>query len=88
MKRSLRVALTRFALSPAQSVSASADPIADFYHGKTVRMIIGYGVGGGYDLYARIAAEFLGRHIPGNPLVLPENMTGAGSAPNLPRRDS
>ena len=79
MKRSLRVALTTFALSLAQSVSASADPIADFYHGKTVRMIIGYGVGGGYDLYARIAAEFLGRHIPGNPLVLPENMTGAGS---------
>jgi len=79
MKRSLRVALTAFALGLAQSVAASADPIADFYHGKTVRMIIGYGVGGGYDLYARIAAEFLGRHIPGNPLVLPENMTGAGS---------
>jgi tripartite-type tricarboxylate transporter receptor subunit TctC len=63
----------------AQSTAVSADPVADFYRGKTVRMIIGYGVGGGYDLYARIAAEFLGRHLPGNPQILPENMTGAGS---------
>jgi tripartite-type tricarboxylate transporter receptor subunit TctC len=79
MKRSLRIALTAFALGLAQSSAANADSIAEFYRGKTVRMIIGYGVGGGYDLYARIAAEFLGRHIPGNPLLLPENMTGAGS---------
>lgn len=68
-----------FALATAQSTAVSADPIADFYRGKTIRMIIGYGVGGGYDLYARITAEFLGKHIPGNPQVLPENMTGAGS---------
>jgi tripartite-type tricarboxylate transporter receptor subunit TctC len=78
MKRSLSVVLTALVLALAHS-AASADPVADFYHGKTVRMIIGYGVGGGYDLYARVAAEFLGRHIPGSPLVLPENMTGAGS---------
>jgi tripartite-type tricarboxylate transporter receptor subunit TctC len=78
MKRCLWVALMASALALAQS-TARADPIADFYRGRTVRMIIGYGVGGGYDLYARITAEFLGRHIPGNPLVLPENMTGAGS---------
>jgi tripartite-type tricarboxylate transporter receptor subunit TctC len=38
---------------------ASADPIADFYRGKTIRMLIGYGPGGGYDLYARLVAEFL-----------------------------
>jgi tripartite-type tricarboxylate transporter receptor subunit TctC len=56
-----------------------ADPIADFYRGKTVRMIIGYGPGGGYDLYGRLAAEFLGRHIPGNPTIVPTNMPGGGS---------
>jgi tripartite-type tricarboxylate transporter receptor subunit TctC len=56
-----------------------ADPIADFYRGKTVRMLIGYGPGGGYDLYARLVAEFLPRHLPGNPTILPENMPGAGS---------
>lgn len=79
MRRSLWLAVTLLAVVVAQSVAAQADPIADFYRGKTVRMIIGYGVGGGYDLYARIAAEFLGKHIPGNPQILPENMTGAGS---------
>lgn len=56
-----------------------ADPIADFYRGKTITMVIGYGAGGGYDLYGRITAEFLGRHIPGNPIIVPENMPGAGS---------
>jgi tripartite-type tricarboxylate transporter receptor subunit TctC len=59
--------------------AASADPIADFYQGKTVRVIIGYGAGGGYDLYGRLAAEFLGRYIPGHPTVIAQNMPGAGS---------
>ena len=58
---------------------ARADPVADFYHGKTIRMLIGYGPGGGYDLYARLVAEFLPRHLPGNPAIVPENMPGAGS---------
>ncbi|HEY4404963.1 MAG TPA: hypothetical protein VGN55_09935, partial [Xanthobacteraceae bacterium] len=56
-----------------------AEPIADFYRGKTMKIIIGYGPGGGYDLYGRLAAEFLGRHIPGNPNIVPENMPGGGS---------
>jgi tripartite-type tricarboxylate transporter receptor subunit TctC len=56
-----------------------ADPVADFYQGKTVRVIIGYGAGGGYDIYGRLAAEFLGKHIPGKPTVIPQNMPGAGS---------
>ena len=56
-----------------------AEPIADFYRGKTMKMIIGYGPGGGYDLYGRLATEFLGRHIPGNPIIVPENMPGGGS---------
>jgi tripartite-type tricarboxylate transporter receptor subunit TctC len=60
------------------SVPAQANDVADFYRGKTVRMVIGYGVGGNYDLYGRLAAEFLGRHIPGNPTIVPVNMPGAG----------
>ena len=56
-----------------------AQSVADFYRGKTMKVIIGYGPGGGYDLYGRLAAEFLGRHIPGNPTIVPENMPGGGS---------
>src|SRR5437868_15391240 len=56
-----------------------AQSVADFYRGKTVRMVIGYGPGGGYDLYGRLAAEFLGRHIPGNPTIVPQNMPGNSS---------
>jgi tripartite-type tricarboxylate transporter receptor subunit TctC len=51
----------------------------DFYAGKTVSLYIGYSVGGGYDLYGRLVARHLGRHLPGNPTVVPINMEGAGS---------
>ena len=61
------------------SSKVAADPSADFYAGKQIQMVIGYGVGGGYDLYARFAAEFLRKHIPGNPAIVPQNMPGAGS---------
>jgi tripartite-type tricarboxylate transporter receptor subunit TctC len=59
--------------------SACAQAPADFYKGRTVDLQIGYSVGGGYDLYARMLARHLGRHIPGNPTVIPRNMEGAGS---------
>jgi tripartite-type tricarboxylate transporter receptor subunit TctC len=52
---------------------------AEFYKGRTVSIIIGYSAGGGYDLYARVLAQHLGKHIPGNPNVIPQNMPGAGS---------
>lgn len=58
--------------------TAAAQDAASFYAGKTVTIYVGFGPGGGYDLYARLAAEFLGRHIPGNPNVIVENMPGAG----------
>jgi tripartite-type tricarboxylate transporter receptor subunit TctC len=57
--------------------AAQADPVADFYKGKTVNMLIGVGVGGEYDLQARLVAKYIGRHIPGQPNVVPQNMTGA-----------
>jgi tripartite-type tricarboxylate transporter receptor subunit TctC len=59
--------------------NAHADSVADFYKGKTIRVVIGYGPGGGYDIYGRLAAEFLGRHIPGNPTIIAVNMPGGGS---------
>jgi tripartite-type tricarboxylate transporter receptor subunit TctC len=58
---------------------SKADPIADFYHGKTIRMLIGYGPGGGYDIYGRLVAEFLPKHLPGNPTIVAQNMPGGGS---------
>src|SRR3989337_1803070 len=50
-----------------------------FFEGKTMRIIVGFAAGGGYDTYARAIGRHLGRHIPGNPTVLVDNMTGAGS---------
>jgi tripartite-type tricarboxylate transporter receptor subunit TctC len=72
----------RFLAFAALLVSLStqhAHAQADFYRGKTVDLIIGYSVGGGYDVYARLIARHLGKHIPGNPVVTPKNMDGAGS---------
>src|SRR5262249_52381603 len=58
---------------------AAAQGVADFYRGKTVSFIVGFGPGGGYDLYPRVLSRHLGRHIPGNPTVVVQNMEGAGS---------
>jgi tripartite-type tricarboxylate transporter receptor subunit TctC len=49
-----------------------------FFAGKTVRIVVGLAPGGGFDTYARLLARHLGRHIPGNPAIIVENMTGAG----------
>ena len=61
-----------------QSSAASAQGPADFYKGRTLSLVVGYATGGGYDLYARLAARFLSRHVPGQPTVVVQNMTGAG----------
>ena len=63
-------------LAPAH---AAADPIADFYRGKTINFIIGSGEGGAYDLGGRLMARYLARYIPGNPTLVPQNMPGASS---------
>ena len=51
----------------------------DFYKGKTVHIVVGFSAGGGFDTYARAIARHLGKHIPGNPTVIVDNMPGAGS---------
>jgi tripartite-type tricarboxylate transporter receptor subunit TctC len=66
-------------LTGAVASQAHAATPADFYKGKTLNVIIGYSPGGGYDLYARVLAQHLGKHIPGDPTVIPQNMPGAGS---------
>jgi tripartite-type tricarboxylate transporter receptor subunit TctC len=59
--------------------AVSADPIADFYRGRTVTFIIGSGEAGTYDLGGRLIARYLARYIPGNPTLVPQNMPGASS---------
>ncbi len=66
-------------LSMGAADNAAAQSVADFYKGKNVNLIIGYGVGGGYDQYARVLARYMGAHIPGNPTLVVQNMPGAGS---------
>src|SRR5262245_57432166 len=56
-----------------------ADDVADFYKGKRVNLIVSYGPGGGYDVYARVLARHMGRYIPGQPTIVVQNMPGAGS---------
>ena len=62
----------------AATTGASAQGTQPFA-GKTVSMIIGFGPGGGYDLWGRTVARHIGRYLPGNPSVVPQNMPGAGS---------
>ncbi|MCE3243228.1 MAG: tripartite tricarboxylate transporter family receptor [Deltaproteobacteria bacterium] len=63
----------------ANTNTQAASAEQSFYKGKTIRIIVGFAAGGGFDAYARAIARNLSRHIPGNPAVIVDNMTGAGS---------
>jgi tripartite-type tricarboxylate transporter receptor subunit TctC len=76
--KGLLVALTAMSLL-ASGPGRAADEAADFYRGKTISVIVGFGAGGGYDIYARLLARYLGNHIAGAPNVVVQNMEGAGS---------
>jgi tripartite-type tricarboxylate transporter receptor subunit TctC len=78
MKRKIALSIAIF-IGLALGVSPKAMAADNFYEGKTVRMVVGFSAGGGYDTYARAVARHLGKHIPGNPEFVVENMTGAGS---------
>jgi tripartite-type tricarboxylate transporter receptor subunit TctC len=67
------------ALVLALAGRAGAEPLADFYRGRSVTLVIGYSAGGGYDAYGRVLARHLSKHIPGNPAIIVQNMPGAGS---------
>jgi tripartite-type tricarboxylate transporter receptor subunit TctC len=64
------------AFAPATTFAQSP---ADFYKGKTVSIVIGFSPGGTYDLFGRMVARHMGKHIPGNPTVIAQSMPGAGS---------
>src|SRR5262245_38526454 len=66
------------AMCAAVAASAAAQPVDEFYRGKTITMIVSTGVGNGFDTNARLVARHLARHIPGQPTVVVKNMPGAG----------
>ncbi len=61
------------------AVPAQGETVAEFYKGKRVNLVVSYGPGGGYDVYARVLARHISKHIPGNPNIVVQNMPGAGS---------
>ena len=65
--------------SAAQVSTARNDLVADFYRGKTMRMLLGYGPDGGYDIYGRLVAQFLLEHLPGVSTIVVQNTPGSGS---------
>jgi tripartite-type tricarboxylate transporter receptor subunit TctC len=75
--------LAAFVLFFATAAPAAAQDPASFYKGKTVRLVVGFSPGGGYDVYARLLARHYSRHIPGNPNVIVQNMPGAASLKSL-----
>jgi tripartite-type tricarboxylate transporter receptor subunit TctC len=77
-KRVPRLCPPYLCLALLAASSAQADSVADFYKGKTISVLIGVNVGGGYDFEARLLARFMRAHIPGNPVLVPQNLIGAG----------
>lgn len=73
-----RFLLCAFLFLIASSAGAAAAPVDEFYKGKTITLIVGGSAGGGYDTLGRAIARYIGRHIPGNPTVVVEDMPGAG----------
>lgn len=65
--------------APGTKTPFDEKAVAGFYSGKTVRIVVGFTAGGGYDQYSRLIARHLSRYIPGNPAVIVDNMPGAGS---------
>lgn len=76
--RSALALISGAVLSGCFAVSAFSATVEDFYRGRTISLIIGAGVGGGYDGYGRLMARFMGKYIPGQPNIVPQNMPGAG----------
>jgi tripartite-type tricarboxylate transporter receptor subunit TctC len=71
--------MLRFAVCAMLLAFPAAAQDVPFFKGRTVTMVIGYSAGGGYDLYARVLAKYIGQHIPGDPTVVAQSMPGAGS---------
>ena len=79
MKTSIAIASALAGVLVGALAPSSAAEAQDFYKGKTVNFLIGSAAGGGYDTYSRLISTHIGRHLPGNPTVVPQNLPGAGS---------
>lgn len=66
-------------LATSAVAPSSAQSVAEFYKGKSINLVVGFTNGGGYDVYARLIAPYLSKHLPGNPTLVVQNMPGAGS---------
>src|SRR5436190_16831545 len=90
----LCVAMRRAILSASAAIllmcsgAAQAQDVASFYSGKTVRIFVGFSAGGGYDLYARLLSRHIGRHIPGNPTIVVQNLPGSASLKSVQYLDA
>jgi tripartite-type tricarboxylate transporter receptor subunit TctC len=73
----LLIASTLISMLGLPSVALAASD--EFYRGKVIRVVVGFSAGGGFDTYARLVTRYMGKYIPGNPTMVVENMTGAGS---------
>lgn len=74
-----RAGAPRAEAQPGAPAQADPQAMADYFRGKTITIIVGLGPGGGFDTIARVLAKHMGKHVPGNPNVVVENMEGAGS---------
>jgi len=92
MMRSVSCASRRIFLAACTTLflcgSAYGQDVASFYSGKTVRIVVGFSAGGGYDQYARLLARHYSRHIPGNPSVIVQNMPGSASLKSVQYLDA
>ena len=73
-----RLAVAVAAIQATTGSALAQDPVEQFYRGKSINIYIGSSAGGGYDAYARALGRHMGKYIPGNPAIVPQNMPGAG----------
>jgi tripartite-type tricarboxylate transporter receptor subunit TctC len=87
-----RLFLTKMSIAACATILlgdiACSQDVASFYNGKTVRIVVGFSPGGGYDQYARLLARHIGRRIPGNPSVVVQNMPGSASLKSVQYLDA
>jgi tripartite-type tricarboxylate transporter receptor subunit TctC len=76
MRRAFVLAILLYVLTATAAFAASGD---EFFKSKVIRIVVGFSAGGGFDTFARTVSRYMGKYVPGNPTVIVENMTGAGS---------
>ncbi|HEX5607130.1 MAG TPA: hypothetical protein VFY96_11475, partial [Candidatus Binatia bacterium] len=79
MTKFSKLLLLLYILAIGSGASQAVHAQTNFFEGKTIRFIVGFTAGGGYDAYTRTIGRHMGKHVPGNPAIIVENMPGAGS---------